>query len=242
MAHTRSFLFALLAALGFAPPIQAGQVSIAWDPNPEPDVIEYRVYYGESLNSPLTVGSPTNSVTISNLADGREYFFAVTAVSAAGLESEQSEAIRHRIPSIEEDGTLSTPPVEPVPEHGDDDQSDTLPLDPPTLDPLECDAPETEEGSEIEEAIEDELSIDQTPVEKTEIPPTLKALQAPQSIISLALTGEPARIYDVQACSVLGTEQWETIARGIADKHGKIVFTDSQRERKRFYRAALSEG
>ncbi len=33
------------------PAAHAGQVTVAWDPNPEPDVVGYKIYYGTSPGS-----------------------------------------------------------------------------------------------------------------------------------------------------------------------------------------------
>ncbi len=89
-------VFALFASLQF--PAQATQsVGLAWDPSPDSDIATYRVYYGLSSgdrSSVIQVGNVT-SATVPNLADGSTYFFVVTAVNTAALESEPSNEISY---------------------------------------------------------------------------------------------------------------------------------------------------
>src|SRR6187551_2204718 len=88
--------FALVVSLQFA--AQATQsVGLAWDPSPDNDIATYRVYYGLSSgdrSSVIQVGNVT-SATVPNLADGSTYFFVVTAVNTAALESEPSNEISY---------------------------------------------------------------------------------------------------------------------------------------------------
>ena len=92
-------VFALLASLQF--PAQATQsVGLAWDPSPDTDIATYRVYYGLSSgdrSSSIQVGNVT-SATVPNLTDGSTYFFVVTAVNTAALESEPSNEISYTTP------------------------------------------------------------------------------------------------------------------------------------------------
>jgi hypothetical protein len=66
-----------------------GQVTLAWDPNTEPDLAGYKVYVGESsrvYQPGVSVGNITTS-TITGLVEGRLYYFAVTAYNSTGNES-----------------------------------------------------------------------------------------------------------------------------------------------------------
>lgn len=63
-------------------------VTMAWDANPEPDVIGYRLYYGTvsgTYPNILDAGSST-TLTIAPIAPGT-YYMIVTAYNTAGLES-----------------------------------------------------------------------------------------------------------------------------------------------------------
>jgi hypothetical protein len=70
-------------------------VTLAWDPNSEPDIAGYRVYYGFSSQNyvyKIDVGTAT-ATTIGNLGPGTQYFFAVTAYNLAGEESLPSNEV-----------------------------------------------------------------------------------------------------------------------------------------------------
>jgi hypothetical protein len=73
----------------------AREVTLAWDANSEPDLDHYVVYWGVlpgnySYNSG-NIGITEFSVQIPD--DGQTYFFAVTAVDQAGLESDYSNEV-----------------------------------------------------------------------------------------------------------------------------------------------------
>jgi hypothetical protein len=85
--------FSLL--LSFSGQAQAEQVSLAWDPNTEPELDGYKLYYGTasgSYSQVINVGQNTQ-VTVSNLSRGVTYFFAVTAFNLQGAESDFSNEI-----------------------------------------------------------------------------------------------------------------------------------------------------
>lgn len=86
----------------------ANSVTLAWNPNTETNLAGYRLYYGNATRSYLTnqlcpttvttniVGTTTNrfcQTTITNLVVGRTYFFAVTAFTSDGLESDYSDEV-----------------------------------------------------------------------------------------------------------------------------------------------------
>jgi hypothetical protein len=68
-------------------PATAATVTLAWDPNPEPDVNNYNVFVrtaGGSFGQPIPVGNRTNW-TFVGLLGNVQYYFAVQAQSPAGL-------------------------------------------------------------------------------------------------------------------------------------------------------------
>jgi hypothetical protein len=78
-------------------------VLASWDPVLDPTVIGYLLYYGlESghYTTELDVGDAT-SATIDGLLEGQTYYFAVTAYTHEGLESEFSEEVAFTVPSPE---------------------------------------------------------------------------------------------------------------------------------------------
>ncbi len=70
-------------------------VGLAWDPSPSTEVSGYYIYYGPATGNytnKVNAGQAT-SVTVSNLVRGVTYYFAATAYTAEGLESEFSNEV-----------------------------------------------------------------------------------------------------------------------------------------------------
>jgi len=87
------WMAAALILLGSAAPAEGDSttdvsVTMAWDANPEPDVIGYRLYYGTAPGSYPKILDAGNSttLTISQIAPGT-YYMMVTAYNTADLES-----------------------------------------------------------------------------------------------------------------------------------------------------------
>jgi regulation of enolase protein 1 (concanavalin A-like superfamily) len=78
----------------------ASAVGLRWNPNPEPDIANYRVNYGTSSGvHPLAVDAGLNTrVSITGLQEGTTYYFVVTAINAEGLESEPSDEVFYQVP------------------------------------------------------------------------------------------------------------------------------------------------
>jgi hypothetical protein len=84
-----------LFAVALAQPAYAATVTLAWDPNPEADIAGYVIFYGTEpgvYTTRLDVGNRT-SQSITGLADGARYYFAVQAYDTAFLYSALSQAI-----------------------------------------------------------------------------------------------------------------------------------------------------
>jgi len=95
-------VLAILSVFSLTPrPCPAAQVTLAWDPSPEPAVTGYRVYYGTSsyyYTAVVDVGNQTD-LTISGLLPGVTYFFSATAYSeSTGDESYFSGEIAYTVP------------------------------------------------------------------------------------------------------------------------------------------------
>jgi hypothetical protein len=97
--------FLLLALLlnpipGFSALPSGASLTLAWDRSPSLEVTGYRVYYGgasQNYSNSVVLGNVTSN-TISGLAIGGTYFFAVTAYNSIGLESPRSNEINVTIP------------------------------------------------------------------------------------------------------------------------------------------------
>ncbi len=90
---------------------QAGEsVTLAWDPNFEPDIAGYIVRYGTSSRNYTDTIDPGNvtSTTLTDLTPGSTYFFVVTAYNTDALESLPSNEINFT-------AALTPPPGPPQP-------------------------------------------------------------------------------------------------------------------------------
>jgi hypothetical protein len=92
---TQALLCFLLSCFG------ASCATLEWDPNPEPNVIGYRVYVGTSqrlYDQVFDVGLSTTFI-IDNLP-GLTTFFAVSAYDSDGLESDLSEEVFYTLTNV----------------------------------------------------------------------------------------------------------------------------------------------
>lgn len=93
-------LFLFFFTLVFLSPLTARtalaeDITLEWDPNSEPDIAGYKVYYGlESghYTTTLDVGNYTTCV-VSDLDSDETYYFAVTAYNTDGYESDYSNEV-----------------------------------------------------------------------------------------------------------------------------------------------------
>jgi hypothetical protein len=93
----------ILFLLAAPPAMFAASVQLSWQPNAEPDLQEYNVYYGtqpRSYGPPIPVDKSA-TYTLSGLDEGMVYYFAVSAVDNNGNESGFSEEISKTIASID---------------------------------------------------------------------------------------------------------------------------------------------
>jgi hypothetical protein len=112
----------LFAASG--PSLKAAQsVTLGWDRSTDA-VAGYRVHYGgasKAYSMRRDVGRETGAV-ISGLKEGATYYFAVTAYSSAGLESDFSNELRYTVP-VSPDSATSTGSATPAESTGDSSSS-----------------------------------------------------------------------------------------------------------------------
>jgi hypothetical protein len=86
-----------LMVLFFVERAHAADVTVAWDPNPEPTIKGYFIYYGTSsgnYSNSINAGNATRCV-ISGLLQGVTYYLAVTAYDGSGNESGFSNEISY---------------------------------------------------------------------------------------------------------------------------------------------------
>jgi hypothetical protein len=79
----------------------AQSVTLAWNPDPDPNLAGYRLYCGTTrgvYTQRIEVGKATTT-SVSNLAAGRTYFFAVTVYNTAYMESAPSNEVAYTVPA-----------------------------------------------------------------------------------------------------------------------------------------------
>src|SRR5262245_26295130 len=81
--------------LGLEGTLQAATLTLAWNPNTEPDIAGYVISYGTQPNSYTTSidVAKTTSKQLTNLVDGTRYYFAVKAYNTSGQFSGLSTEI-----------------------------------------------------------------------------------------------------------------------------------------------------
>jgi len=86
------------------PPPPSNSASLAWDSVTAPNLSGYRVYFGtapgtylQPLGQGISVGNVT-AYTLTGLASGSRYYFAVTAFDTLGMESPYSNEVSKSIP------------------------------------------------------------------------------------------------------------------------------------------------
>lgn len=97
MKRVAIFVLLVLIFLGTVTvPLQAREVTLTWEPNSEPDLSHYIVYWGVASRA-YTVNSGNIGLVTKHKVqlpdDGKIYYFAVTAVDTAGLESDFSNEV-----------------------------------------------------------------------------------------------------------------------------------------------------
>lgn len=81
-------------------PAFAASVKLQWDPSPDASVVGYQLYYGTASHAYTRVFSAGSSASASvdDVTAGVTYYFAVTSLNAAGLESQYSSEVVYRVP------------------------------------------------------------------------------------------------------------------------------------------------
>jgi hypothetical protein len=90
-------LILLLTTVGSAqePTAPAASIRLAWDPNPEPEVVGYRVHVGVLpgiYDQTFDAGSRTEFIYLGG-ESGRRYYFAVSALKAGRIEGPRSTEV-----------------------------------------------------------------------------------------------------------------------------------------------------
>jgi hypothetical protein len=99
----------------------AGQVTLQWNANTEPDLAGYRVHYGTSSRSYQYSTDVKNSTScnISGLNSGTTYYFAVTAYDTHQNESRYSDEVDYYVPADSGSTADPIPATDPIVDNGD---------------------------------------------------------------------------------------------------------------------------
>ncbi|MEI6673562.1 MAG: discoidin domain-containing protein [Verrucomicrobiota bacterium] len=86
-------------------------ITLAWNPNPETDVVSYQLSYGTSagVHSTVVNAGATTTATVTGLIEGTTYYFVVTATNLAGLQSQPSAEAFYQIPVTQTDSVTVIP-------------------------------------------------------------------------------------------------------------------------------------
>ena len=74
----------------------ANGFELRWKPNPEPDIVKYKIYLHSFLVDKEIGSTDKTQFTIDSLKPEEEYTVTLTAVDQDGLESKKSESIKVR--------------------------------------------------------------------------------------------------------------------------------------------------
>ena len=95
--------------------VLSAQVTLTWDPNNEPDLAGYHVYYGTSSGI-YPFSNDVNNMTVytvSGLEENQIYYFAVSAYNYSGDESGLSNEVNNKVNTYLPDPNLLYTPVTP---------------------------------------------------------------------------------------------------------------------------------
>jgi hypothetical protein len=76
--------------------LNCATASVAWDPNPETDIVGYKVYISSVpgvYGAPILVDAQQNSITFDHLFKGQDYYFVVVATNVIG-DSPASDEVK----------------------------------------------------------------------------------------------------------------------------------------------------
>jgi hypothetical protein len=92
----------VVVALGFGLSTARGEqdVTVVWDPSQTPGVVGYTLHYGTNSGAyfDFVMAGPSTMATAPDLLEGVTYYFAATAYTETGIESDPSDELSFTIP------------------------------------------------------------------------------------------------------------------------------------------------
>jgi len=91
----------------------AADVTLSWDPNVEPELAGYRIYYGTTSGSYSVQIDVYNATKykVTGLMAGKTYYFTATAYDTSGCESGYSSQVIYSVPNANVAPSTPTPPL-----------------------------------------------------------------------------------------------------------------------------------
>jgi len=236
------WLVMLVLALAFGSAAQAGPgVNLSWDASPDPGVAHYKIYFGTgsyNYTRTVTVGNVT-SASIEGLTEGTTYYFAVTAISEWGEESDFSNEAIYVLPKnvtlqvtpLGDGGTQLTGAGEAGHTYQIQATSDYAVWT--TLAVRSADASGAFEYIYYNPAA---FPVTSYRVQDLGAAAQLQISVAADKVAHLTATGLAGHAYEIQATTDLAT--WVAIGSQTADNNGAFVFSDAAAPNfpSRFYR------
>ncbi len=231
----RLFFIPLLLALCMIPlsTAIAATVSLKWDPNSEPELAGYKVYWGISsgnYTSSKDVGK-TTAATINGVEEGKTYYLAATAYDSQNNESDYSNQVTFTVPLSDTDGdgvpdhqdAFPSDPSETIDSDGDgtgdnadkDDDNDDMP-DAWEIqygfDPLVDDASQDSDGDGISN-LDEYLAGSNPVVPQDNFEPDAPALTAPadQRVVELTPVLKTRNFQDSDAGDFHSATRWRIL-------------------------------
>jgi hypothetical protein len=212
------------------PAADAAQVELEWDPNTEPELAGYKVYWGTSSGnyaSSKDVGKTTACI-VTGLDEGKTYYFAATAYDGDNNESDYSNQISYAVPHSDTDGdgvpdyqdAFPSDPTETVDTDGDgtgnnadaDDDGDQMPdswENQYGFDPLKDDASDDEDGDGLSN-LDEYLAGTDPVVPQDNLEPDAPGLMAPadQQMVELTPELRTGGFFDPDSGDFHSATQW----------------------------------
>ena len=107
------FVFVLVCSPSLA--FATGSITLAWDPNAEPDIAGYTVYYRSADNynhGTTTVAAGTTIATLNNLRSQVQYYFSVSAFDSMGIASAPSPEVNAVVPGMPDSSPGTPQPID----------------------------------------------------------------------------------------------------------------------------------
>jgi hypothetical protein len=222
------------------------KVTLAWNPNVEAGLTGYNVYYGtvsRAFSGRMLVGRNWTNATVTNLVAGQTYYFALTAINIAGLESGYSAEVVYTIPKpaalqIQRavNGQVILTVTGPVGHSYDIQESADLRTW-NVLGLVTIGSGGLAEQTVLNAPIA--TAIFYRVVEL--LPPELQIRVASNRLVILTVTGPAGHDYDIQASSDFRT--WTVLGKVTLGAGGSFEFADTRAAAfpRRFYRARIPQ-